>query len=153
VTSAFTLEPAATSAATATSELLDVVNLVMQAVWADMRRARHAIEPSQWATLRRIARGPCTMSELARFKEVSLPTMSRSVEMLVRRGWVERRVDGADRRQTLVQLTANGRRILADCRRRAELLLTEKLEPLSPRQRVEIASSLCMLRDVLATVE
>jgi DNA-binding MarR family transcriptional regulator len=138
---------------TATSELVDVVNLVMQAVWADLRRSRHTIEPSQWATLRRLSRSPCTMSELARFKEVSLPTMSRSVEMLVRRGWVERCVDAADRRQTLVQLTASGRRLLADCRRRAELLLAERLQPLTTEQRDQISSSLRLLREALGAIE
>ena len=116
---------------TSTSELVDVVYLVMQAIWADMRRSRRAIEPSQWATLRRIARGPCTMSELARHKGVSLPTISKSVDMLVRRGWVERFVDDTDRRQTLVRLTAGGRRVLAECRRRVELRLDEKLATLS----------------------
>lgn len=136
----------------AASALVDVVNLVMQAVWADLRRSRNPIEPSQWATLRRIARGPCTMSELARFKEVSLPTTSRSVEMLVRRGWVERCADGADRRQTLVQLTASGRRLLADCRRRAELLLGEKLKDLPPLQRDQVTTSLYILCEALGTV-
>ena len=143
----------ADAAPTAASSLVDVVNLVMKAVWADLRRSRHTIEPSQWATLRRIARGPCTMSELARYKEVSLPTMSRSVEMLVRRGWVERCIDGADRRQTIVQLTASGRRVLADCRRRAEQLLDDKLEPLSLEQRDQLASSLEIVREALGATD
>ena len=74
----------------ATTELLEVVNLVTQMFWADLRRSDHAIELTQWATLRRISRSPCTMSELARHKGVGLPTMSKSIEMLVRKGWVER---------------------------------------------------------------
>ena len=41
-------------------------------------------------SLMRIGAGPCTMSDLARHQAVSLPTISRSVDMLVRRGWVER---------------------------------------------------------------
>ena len=63
-----------------------------------MRRSGRPIEPTQWATLRVIAAGPWTMSELARRKTVSLPTMSKSVEMLARREWVERSVGEADRR-------------------------------------------------------
>jgi DNA-binding MarR family transcriptional regulator len=134
---------------TGTSELVDVVYLVMQAIWADMRRSRRAIEPSQWATLRRIARGPCTMSEVARHKGVSLPTISKSVDMLVRRGWVERFVDDTDRRQTLVRLTAGGRRVLAECRRRVELLLAEKLAVLTPQEREQAADSLRTVRAAL----
>jgi DNA-binding MarR family transcriptional regulator len=138
---------------TSTSELVDVVYLVMQAIWADMRRSRRAIEPSQWATLRKISRGACTMSEVARHKGVSLPTISKSVDMLVRRGWVERVVDDADRRQTLVRLTAGGRRVLAECRRRVELLLAEKLAVLTPQQREQAAQSLRIVRAALGAEE
>ena len=56
----------------ATSELIDVVNLVTQAFWAELRRSGPTIEMSQWSTLRRIGRTPCTMSELARHKGVGL---------------------------------------------------------------------------------
>jgi DNA-binding MarR family transcriptional regulator len=134
---------------TSTSELVDVVYLVMQAIWADMRRSRRAIEPSQWATLRKIARGPCTMSELARHKGVSLPTISKSVDMLVRRAWVERFVDDTDRRQTLVRLTSGGRRVLAECRRRVELRLDEKLATLTTAEREQVTASLRTVRDAL----
>jgi len=134
---------------TGTGELVDVVYLVMQIIWADMRRSRRAIEPSQWATLRRISRGPCTMSEVARHKGVSLPTISKSVDMLVRRGWVERFVDDTDRRQTLVRLTSGGRKVLADCRRRVEVLLAEKLAVLTPQEREAASASLRMVRAAL----
>ena len=89
------------------------------------------------------------MSELARHKAVSLPTVSRSVDMLVRRGWVERCVDDSDRRQTLVRLTVDGRRILAECRRRFEDLLAEKLDALSDRQRADLTTSLLAVGDAL----
>jgi len=130
------------STSTGAAELLDVVSLVTQAVWTDLRRSGAAIEPTQWATLRMLSAGPCTMSELARHKAVSLPTMSRSVDMLVRRGWVERCVDDSDRRQTLVRLTAAGLRLLADCRRRFEDLIAAKLAALSDDQRARLTTSL-----------
>lgn len=133
----------------ATSELVDVVNLVTQVLWADMRRSRGAIEPSQWITLRHIARGPCTMSELARYKAVSLPTMSKSVEMLSRRGWVERVADDADRRRTQVQLTSAGRRVLAGSRRRVEELLEDRLASLTAEERDQLGASLQRVRVAL----
>jgi DNA-binding MarR family transcriptional regulator len=141
------------SSGAATTELVDVVSLVTQAIWADMRRSGRDIEPTQWATLRLIAAGPFTMSELARHKAISLPTMSKSVDMLARRGWVERFVDDADRRQTLVRPTEAGRQILADCRRQIEDLMDEKLAALSDRQRQELAAGLNLLRDVLRPAE
>ena len=137
----------------ATSALLDVVNLVTQVVWTDLRRSNESLELTQWATLRRIARGPCTMSELARHKGVSLPTISKSVEMLVRRGWVERWVDTADRRQTLVRLTGRGRRLLSSCRRRVEEQLHQRLSAVPVAERHALAASLEHVRRVLATAE
>jgi DNA-binding MarR family transcriptional regulator len=139
----------ADSRATAAAELVDVVNLVAQAVWANMRRSPQAVEPTQWVTLRRLAEGPCTMSELARHKDVSLPTVSKSVEMLVRRGWVERAAVDGDRRQTLVRLTAGGRRVLAECRRQSEQLLAERLAALTPQERAQVAASLELVHRAL----
>jgi len=125
------------------------VNLVTQAFWAELRRSGQTIEMSQWSTLRRIGRTPCTMSELARYKGVGLPTISKSVDMLVRRGWVERWVDKSDRRQTLVRLTAAGRRILTDCRHALEEFLDERLLSLSAAERNALDDSLQMVRRVL----
>lgn len=136
-----------------TSELIDVVYLVTQAFWAELRRSGLTIEASQWSTLRRIARSPCTMSELARHKGVGLPTISKSVEMLVRRGWVERWVDKSDRRQTMIRLTAPGRRILVDCRRALETFLDERLASLSAAERKALDASLQLVRKVLTVAD
>jgi DNA-binding MarR family transcriptional regulator len=132
-------------------ELLDVVSLVTEAVWSDLRRSGTTIEPTQWATLRLLGPRACTMSELARHKAVSLPTMSRSVDMLVRRGWVERCVDDADRRQTLVRLTVDGRRILVASRRRFEDLLADELTAIDENQRAALVTGLLAVRDALRT--
>ena len=137
----------------ATTELLEVVNLVTQMFWADLRRSDHAIELTQWATLRRINRSPCTMSELARHKEVGLPTMSKSIEMLVRKGWVERWVDKTDRRQTLVRLTSHGRRVLADSRAHLEELLDQRLSKLTAVERNAVAAQLRRITEVLSPAE
>ncbi len=133
----------------ATSELIDVVNLVTQAFWAELRKSGPAIEISQWSTLRRIGRSPCSMSELARHRGVGLPTISKSVEMLVRRGWVERWIDKADRRQTLVRLTSPGRRVLSDCRQALEKFLDARLAHLTAAERSAVDASLQLVRGVL----
>jgi DNA-binding MarR family transcriptional regulator len=134
----------------ATTELVDVVNLVTQMFWSDLRQSDQRIELTQWATLRRIGRSPCTMSELARHKGVGLPTISKSVDMLVRRGWVERWIDKTDRRQTLVRLTANGRKVLADSRAHLEELLDARLSSMSAAQRESLAAHLQVVRDALS---
>jgi len=107
---------ATVDAGTAARELLHVVMLVMRTVAADMRRKPGAVAPAQMGTLMKVSVGPCTMSSLARHQAVSLPTVSKSVDMLVRRGWLERWVDKHDRRQTMVRLMPQGRRVLAASR-------------------------------------
>ena len=133
----------------ATSELIDVVSLVTQAFWAELRKSGETIEISQWSTLKRISRSPCTMSELARYKGVGLPTISKSVDMLVRRGLVERWVDKADRRQTLVRLTPAGSKLLSSCRKALEAFLDRRLASLTEAERDAIDRSLQLVRQVL----
>lgn len=134
----------------ATTELVDVVNLVTQMFWSDLRRSDQPIELTQWSTLKRISRGPCTMSELARHKGVGLPTISKSVEMLVRKGWVERWIDKSDRRQTLVRLTPSGRTVLAESRARLEEMLEQRLAAMPATDRAALAEQLRRVRSVLA---
>ena len=130
--------------------LLDVVMLVMRTVAADMRKSPRPLAPAQMGSLMRIASAPCTMSELARFQSVSLPTISKSVDMLVRRGWVERWIDKQDRRQTMARLTPSGKKMLAHIKQRTERQVTRTLAPLSPAERLQLVAALNILRRVLA---
>ena len=134
----------------AARELLRVVMLVMRTVSAELRRSPRPLAPAQMGGLARIAAGSCTMSDLARFQAVSLPTISKSVGMLVRRGWVERWAGTSDRRQTLLRLTPSGRRVLADMKRRAERHVTEKLAPLAATERDALIAALGVLTRVLS---
>ena len=123
--------------------------LAMRTVSAEMRRSRRPHAPSQMAGLAKISVGPCTLSDLARHQAVTLPTISKSVDMLVRRGWVERWADRYDRRQTMVRLTPRGRRVLADIKQRAERHVAQKLAPLSPAERAQLVATLQLLTKVL----
>ncbi len=52
---------------------------------------------------------PFTVSELAKRRKVSMQSASALVQRLVERGWVERNPDPDDRRQTLLELTPEGK--------------------------------------------
>jgi DNA-binding MarR family transcriptional regulator len=60
--------------------------------------------------------GPITMSALASRLGVTASTTSGLVDRLVERGLVDRRSDPADRRQVVVDVTADGRRLIDDFR-------------------------------------
>ncbi|HWA61499.1 MAG TPA: MarR family transcriptional regulator [Caulobacteraceae bacterium] len=55
---------------------------------------------------------PCSMKQLAELAAVDRTTMTRTVDQLVRAGLVERSTPPSDRRQVLLNLTADGRQTL-----------------------------------------
>jgi DNA-binding MarR family transcriptional regulator len=133
----------------AAHELLFVVMLVMRTVAAHMRRSPDALGPAQMGTLMKVAMGSCTMSTLARHQAVSLPTMSKSVDMLVRRGWLERWADKHDRRQTMVRLTGEGRRVLTDIKKRNRKHVGRSLTGLTAAEREQLVGVTRALTRVL----
>jgi DNA-binding MarR family transcriptional regulator len=135
----------------AARELLHVALLVMKGVAAEMRRSELPLAPAQLGTLMRVANGTCTVSELARHQLVSLPTMSRTVDMLVRRELLERWIDEDDRRQTLVRLTPQGSRVVADVKRRSEQHVARILEDLTGDEHDRVLQALDVLDRVLNT--
>jgi DNA-binding MarR family transcriptional regulator len=60
--------------------------------------------------------GPITMSALASKLGVTASTTSGLVDRLVERGLIDRRSEPADRRQVVVGVTAEGRRLIDDFR-------------------------------------
>jgi DNA-binding MarR family transcriptional regulator len=134
----------------AARELLRAVMLVMRTVAADLRRSSDdPLAPAQFGTMMKVATGPCTMSDLARHQAVSLPTVSKSIDALVRRGFIERCVDPIDRRQTLVRLTPAGERKMADVRRRAEEFVARKLNVLSSEERAQVVTATDLLTRII----
>jgi DNA-binding MarR family transcriptional regulator len=111
-------------------DLLKVTMLLMRRLGARMRQGEDRIEPAQIGILMRLSEGPHSLTELAGHQAVRLPTMSKSVGLLVARGWVSRTIPEANRRQTMVALTAEGRRVLEKMGRHAERQVAELLEPL-----------------------
>jgi DNA-binding MarR family transcriptional regulator len=90
------------------------------------------------------------MSSLARHQAESLPTISKSVGMLVRRGWLERWVDKQDRRQTMVRLTPQGRRVLGGIKKRTEQHVRRNLTPLTAAEREQLIAAMRVLTRALA---
>ena len=124
--------------------------LFMRTVAAELRRSSdEPMAPAQFGTMLKVSTGPCTLSDLARHQAVSLPTVSKSIDALVRRGWIERYMDPTDRRQSLVRLTAEGERVMADVKRRAEEHVAGKLALLTVAERTQLLSAMELLTRVI----
>src|SRR5262252_1276399 len=89
-------------------DLLKVTMLLMRGLGARMRQSEKGIEPPQVGILMRLSEKPMSLTELATHQVVRLPTMSKSVGLLVDRGWLSRTIPPDNRRQTIVSITAEG---------------------------------------------
>ncbi|MFN3199163.1 MAG: MarR family winged helix-turn-helix transcriptional regulator [Bradymonadia bacterium] len=69
------------------------------------------LNPAQWAALRYFHRADDTgrtVSGFARFQGTTPGTASRTISVLIRRGYLTRDIDPADRRRALIGLTGEG---------------------------------------------
>jgi DNA-binding MarR family transcriptional regulator len=91
-------------------------------------RTEHSFSISQGAVLARLDReGPRTTSALATAERVRPQSMAQTVAELQAAGLVSRTPDPIDRRQILIELTADGRTTLAADRRRREGWLADAI--------------------------
>lgn len=130
--------------------LLEVTTLLMRSFSARMRQGEQRLEPAHVGILAKLSLGACTLTALAQHQAVRLPTMSKSITLLVSRGWVERSTPAGDRRQAMVKLTTDGRRVFANMRKDAERHVARMLAPLGETQRTDVNAGLETLIGVLS---
>lgn len=91
---------------------------IRDAMWARMEReltqAGHDLSFSQYVTLKRLADGEAGVSELARVAYLHPGAMTRLLDKLEERGFIERIADPVDRRALRVRQTVRGREIWSD---------------------------------------
>jgi DNA-binding MarR family transcriptional regulator len=121
-----------------------------------MNGALHGAEgcgvPATLAQLRCLAAlssGPCSLGALADRFDVTAPTMSRLVNTLVQRGWVERAHDPHDRRQVLLSLTAPGEAVRSELAQCAAEHLADLLGDLTAEERKALDQALRALERVV----
>jgi DNA-binding MarR family transcriptional regulator len=98
-------------------------------------------------------RGPRSQQGLGDALRLQKSTVSRLVDQLVDRGWVERVADDDDGRVSLVELTALGHRRadrLASARRR---LFAELLESIPATEHAAVTSALARLAEAAEAAE
>ena len=130
--------------------LLEVMPLVMRTVAAELRAAGELPAPAHFPLLHMLSEQPRTLSELAAFRGVSLPSMSSSVTTLVGKGWIRRVTPGADRRVVMLEVTAGGRAALDRVARCAEQHIAAVLSPLGEPARRRLQSGLDVMREAFA---
>jgi len=132
--------------------ILDIIPLVMRAMGAKIRQeATAGFQVSHYRVLKLLRQQPRTLSELAMCQAVALPTMSRTVSVLVERGWVTRAEDPQDRRRVRLRITDEGWAILEQLRTRVQAHLTARLATLTAEEREQVLAGLEALEKVFTT--
>lgn len=104
----------------------------------------------QLHTLRRLHHAPITFKDLCAHRRVAPATLSRSIEAMVKRGWVERVAHPDDRRQLMLHLTPAGKQEVEALDDGAQAHLAQALKKLSADQREAAARSLGDLMEALS---
>lgn len=110
-----------------------------------------ALTPTLTAALATVANhGPLSPSELARREGVQRPTATKLAARLEAEGLIARREDADDGRSFSLELTGEGRRVLAELRARKDTFLAERLEALGPQDHAVLSRAARLLEDLLA---
>lgn len=96
------------------------------------------------------AHGPLPVGEVATREGIGAPVATRLVQSLVEQRLLERAGDPADRRCSLLTLSAEGARLLGRIRQERTAQLTAALSALTPRQRRDLLAALPVLEDLAA---
>lgn len=114
------------------------------------QHAAAGLTPSQLSALATIEEfGPLRLGDLAAHESVGAPVATRVVASLEELGHVERVPDVTDRRACLVQLSANGRRVLEEIWTVRAAVLSHRIAGLTTEQSAVLRAALPVL-EVLA---
>ena len=104
------------------------------------------ITPSQLSALTVVAqRGEVTLGELAAVERIAPPSMTRIAARLEEQGFVERRIDPADRRVARLAASDVGLALLDTIRTRRDAYLASKLQEFTDEERTTLERAVPLL--------
>jgi DNA-binding MarR family transcriptional regulator len=121
----------------------DIVTLVEPRLLAAWRAT--GITFSQRRLLRQLREGPRAAGEVASSLGISPPALTRQLTRLEERGVVSRTTDTSDRRKVIVDLTAEGRRVLTGYQVFTGSPMARAARHLTAAQRQSVIESLALL--------
>lgn len=131
-------------------ELLETVPLVMRDIHKQMRsRTSPDLTAPQFRTLSFIHRNEgASLTEVADHMGLKLPTMSKMVNDLFNKGYLQRKEQAVDRRRVKLVATARGVKIMTACRQGTLQYLSTQLYTVNASDREVIVHAMSLLRSV-----
>ena len=135
------------------AELLEIIPGIMGALRCEMHRQSEVrMTLVQFRVLAFLGwNDSASLSCLASFLGIGLPSTSKVVEGLVKAGLLERRADPADRRRLLLELSATGRMEAEATRNIAQACLAKRLSSLDSTETERLRDALTPLRPLFLT--
>ncbi|NTU48601.1 MAG: MarR family transcriptional regulator [Syntrophobacteraceae bacterium] len=131
-------------------QLLEAVPMVMRAIRAEMRRHRESdLSVPQFRALIYLNRHEgASLSDLAEHLGLTLPSMSKMINVLVVRNLVARCTDLGDRRRVVLTPTAGGRKAMESAYEVTRARLAERLAALPPCECATVMEAMKSLRSL-----
>lgn len=127
--------------------ILEVIPPAMQQIRLEMRAVMEGqLTVPQFRILAAVYRGINRVSDIAEEHGVSPPAMSKMVDLLVRRGDIERAAHPQDRRQSILKLTQQGSSCFEMTRASAKSNIEEKLSKISAQEMENLLQGLSVLQ-------
>jgi DNA-binding MarR family transcriptional regulator len=131
------------------SELIEVVPTVMRTIRSEMRGvALPELSIAQFRILMRLDREPQSNKQLAEWVGISTAAMSRTIEVLVVRGYVHRKPAENDRREVVLALTPQGKKKYDTIKEISKMKLVPRLEKRSAADLKKLHEALQILSEV-----
>lgn len=121
---------------------------MMRTIFAETRKGELNLAHNHFRVLNAVSTRNCNLSDLAEHQNVSLPSMSATVQTLVEHGWLERGRSADDRREMSLRLTEEGHRVLSSEHRRLTDWVAAKMETLDPNEIKRVERALDILLDL-----
>jgi DNA-binding MarR family transcriptional regulator len=137
------------------AQVLATVPMIMRAIRHEMRRHRPSgLSVPQFRAMGIIYRhGGISLSRIADHMGLTLPTVSKMMDTLVRRELVMRETSPDDRRCLTLKLTEQGKSEFDAADKHAQEQLAETLKSLSPQERDEVTRAMQAIRRAFSPAE
>ena len=128
------------------SQLMEISPLMIRILRTHLHKAALGVlTHSQYRILANIFRGLDTVTQIALHHGVSQPTMTKTVNLMVEKKWLEKRAGSTDARQMHLKMTALGLKTFLNVKKQAQNSISQQLSVLSSQDLSVLNKSITQL--------
>lgn len=133
---------------------MELAPMMMRRMRAQVIKASvGALTLPQYRILANINRGLDSIGAIAEHHGVAQPSMSKMISLMEKKGLILRKTLATDKRQSVLSMTAKGKKIFLEVRGRAQNRIAEKLEELSFEDLTQLEKSFAGIKQVFSNWE